>query len=306
MKLGFQSAILADLPFEEVIDFAAEEGFTCVELMCWPMGRAERKYAGVTHLDVAGFTAADAERVNSYCKERGIEISALGYYPNPLTPDAEEAEVAARHLRAVIDASALLGVHMVTTFVGNDWNKSVDDNWPRFKAVWGPLLAYAEEKQVKVGIENCAMYFTKDEWPAGKNIAYSPAIWRRMFEEFPTPYFGLNYDPSHFIWMRMDHTKPLVDFQERIVHAHAKDVKIDQARLDEVGIMAYPLDYHDPRIPGRGEIDWADFVTRLKATGYDGALCIEVEDSDYEGSIEDRKRALRESGALLKGCLENA
>ncbi|GHF13381.1 hypothetical protein GCM10017044_04230 [Kordiimonas sediminis] len=300
MKLGFQSAILADLSFEEVIDFAADTGFDCVEIMCWPVGKSDRKYAGVTHLDVDGFTKADAERVLAYCASKGVAISALGYYPNPLSPDAEEAEIAVAHLRKLIDAASLLGLDVVNTFVGNDWTKSVDGNWPTFIETWGPLLSYAEDKKIRIGIENCAMYFTKDEWPGGKNLARSPSIWRRMYQDFPTPYFGLNYDPSHFIWMQMNHLKPLEEFKDRIFHAHAKDVRIDQDRLDDVGTMAYPLEYHDPCIPGEGDINWAEFIGRLKETGFDGAFCIEVEDKKYEGSLEDRKQALRVSYEHLR------
>ncbi|TNE64785.1 MAG: sugar phosphate isomerase/epimerase [Alphaproteobacteria bacterium] len=299
MKLGFQSAILADLGFEEVIDFAAQEGFDCVEIMCWPKGESDRKYAGVTHLDVTGFTKADAERTLAFCAEKGVAISALGYYPNPLSPDLEEAAVATAHIRRLIDAAVLLGLDTVNTFVGNDWTKSVDANWPRFVETWGPLLAYAEKKGVKIGIENCAMYFTMDEWPSGKNLARSPALWRRMFAEFPTKHFGLNYDPSHFIWMQMNHLKPLSEFADRLFHAHAKDVRVDHDRLDDVGTMACPLEYHDPCIPGEGDIDWAEYVAALKASGFDGAFCIEVEDKNYEHGLETRKEALRKSRAHL-------
>ena len=303
MKLGFQSAILADLSFEEVIDFAAENKFECVELMCWPKGKAERKYAGVTHLDVVDMTAEDAERIKAYCGARNIEISALGYYPNPLTADHAEAQIYIDHIYKVIDASVLLGINLVTTFIGNDWTKSVEDNWPRFREVWGPLLAYAEEHKVRIGIENCAMFFTDDEWPAGKNLAYSPVIWRRMFAEFNTEYFGLNYDPSHLVWMQMDHLKPLSEFMPKFFHAHAKDVKVDRDKLDDRGTMANPLEYHDPRIPGRGDINWQEYIQAMKDQGFDGALCIEVEDSDFEGSVEECKRSLVESAQHLRQYL---
>ncbi len=303
MKFGFQSAILADLGFEEVIDFAADNGFECVEIMCWPVGEADRKYAGVTHLDVSNFTAEDARKALSYCEKKGVSISALGYYPNLLSPDAEEAETSLNHLKKVIEASHLMGLDLVTTFVGNDWTKSVEDNWPGFLKVWKPLMKFAEERGVFIAIENCAMYFTDDEWPAGKNLAYSPAIWRRMFADLDSDYFGLNYDPSHLIWMQMNHLKPLKEFSHRFFHAHAKDVKVDRDKLDDVGTMAVPLSYHAPRIPGRGDIDWQEYMEALKATGFNGAFCIEVEDSDYEASLEDRKRALRESGAFLRQFL---
>lgn len=303
MKLGFQSAILAELSLEEVIDFASENNFECVELMCWPKGQADRKYAGVTHLDVVGFTPEDAQSLLSFCKKKSIEISALGYYPNPLTPDLAEAKIYCDHIKKVILAAALLDINMVTTFIGNDWTKTPDENWPRFEQVWGPLLEFAECNDVRIAIENCAMFFTNDEWPAGKNLAYSPAIWRRMFKSFNSAYFGLNYDPSHNVWMQMDYIKPLKEFFPRIFHAHAKDISIDREKLDDVGTMANPLEYFTPRIPGRGDIDWPMYMQELKNVGYNGALCIEIEDSDYENSLDDRKRALIESGNYLRQYL---
>ena len=80
-------------------------------------------------------------------------------------------------------------------------------------------------------------------------------------------------------------------------------MKVDREKLDDVGTMAVPLSYHDPRIPGRGDIDWKEYVAALKASGFNGAFCIEVEDSDYESSLDERKRALTESGAFLRQYL---
>jgi sugar phosphate isomerase/epimerase len=188
----------------------------------------------------------------------------------------------------------------VNTFIGRDWTKSVDANWPRFLEVWKPLVKFAEDQGVRIGIENCPMYFTADEWPSGKNLAHCPAVWRRMFQAIPSPNFGLNYDPSHMIWQHMDYLKPLREFASRIFHVHAKDVKLDQDRLDNVGILATPLEYHRPKLPGLGEINWERFVAELRSTGYDGPVCIEVEDRDFEGSLEMRKEALKRSSALLR------
>jgi len=300
MKLGFVSAILPDLSLEEVAKFAAAEGFQCVELMCWPVGKAERRYAGVTHVDVAQFGKAEAQRVNDIMAKAGVAVSGLGYYPNPLAPNAEEAKVSIEQIRRVIAAAEVLGVRQMNTFIGRDWTKRVDDNWPRFKEVWPPLVRFAEDHGVRIGIENCPMYFTADEWPSGKNLAHSPAVWRRMFEEIPSKSFGLNYDPSHMIWQRMDYLKPIREFADRIFHVHAKDARLHQDRLDDVGIMATPLEFHTPKLPGRGDVDWARFIGALREIGYDGPVCIEVEDREYEGSLHRRKQALRESGAFLR------
>jgi sugar phosphate isomerase/epimerase len=300
MKLGFASAILPDLSLEEVAEFAAAEGFECVELMCWPKGKAERRYAGVTHVDVMDFGKGDAARVDDLMAAKGVEISGLGYYPNPLAPDEAEAKTYAEHIKRVIKASALLGVNQMNTFIGRDWTKSVEENWPRFKRVWKPLVKFAEDQGVKIGIENCPMLFTRDEWPGGKNLATTPAIWRRMFEEIPSPSLGLNYDPSHMVWQQMDYVKPLWEFAGRIYHVHAKDVRIDRELLDDVGIMATPVEYHKPKLPGLGEVNWGRFISVLGDCGYDGPVCIEVEDRAYEKTRETRKAALRQSGAFLR------
>jgi sugar phosphate isomerase/epimerase len=300
MKLGFVSAILPDLSLEEIAGFAACEGFDCVELMCWPKGKAERRYAGVTHIDATDFGKDDARQVRDLFGAADVAISGLGYYPNALAPDAAEAKVAVEHIRRVIRAAALLGVNQINTFIGRDWTQSVDGNWPRFLKVWKPLVRFAEDQGVRIGIENCPMLFTGDEWPGGKNLATTPAIWRRMFEAIPSKSFGLNYDPSHLVWQQIDYVKPLREFAARIFHVHAKDVRIDKDRLDDVGILATPLQFHCPKLPGLGEVNWGRFLSVLGDTGYRGPVCVEVEDRAYEASLDTRQAALRQSATFLR------
>jgi sugar phosphate isomerase/epimerase len=300
MKLGFVSAILPELSLAEVMAFAADAGFDSVEVMCWPKGKAERRYAGVTHIDVSALDADGVGRVRDLVSRTGVEISGLGYYPNPLTPDREEAATYIEHLRAVVSAANALDLRSVNTFVGRDWTRSVEANWPRFLEVWRPLIVHAEERDVLIGIENCPMLFTEDEWPGGKNLATSPAIWRRMFEAIPSPNFGLNYDPSHMVWQQMDYLAPMREFADRIHHAHAKDARIDTEKLDDVGILAHPLEYHTPKLPGLGAIDWGAFFSTLSDTGYAGHAAIEVEDRAYEGSLDARKASIRQSGNYLR------
>ncbi|MCL2104447.1 MAG: sugar phosphate isomerase/epimerase [Kiritimatiellaeota bacterium] len=299
MTLGFVSAILAEQSLDDVLAFAADEGFDCVELMCWPAGKAERKFAGVTHVDVTKFTRAQADAIRGLCDSYGIGISGLGYYPNPLDPDPQVAQVAVGHIKKVIKAASLLGLAQVNTFVGRDWTKSVDDNWPRFLKTWRPLIAYAEDHGVRIGIENCPMFFTQVEWPGGKNLFTSPAIWRRAFSDIPSDSFGLNYDPSHFILQQMDPLLPLNEFESKLFHLHAKDVKIRRDRLNDVGIFANPLEWHQPRIPGYGDLDWAKFMAALMETSYRGPVCIEVEDDTFGRTLEDREWALRAARNIL-------
>jgi sugar phosphate isomerase/epimerase len=300
MTLGFVSAILPDLTLDEVAQFASAQGFQCVELMCWPKGKAERRYAGVTHIDVAGFGPSQASQVHDTMSKTGLAISGLGYYPNPLALDTGEAQVYADHIKAVIKAAAQLKVPVVNTFIGRDYTKSVEDNWPRFLETWRPIVKFAEDNGVKIGIENCPMLFTRDEWPGGKNLMTSPAIWRRMFSDIPSDNFGLNFDPSHFILQMMDYCKAIREFAPKFFHVHAKDVKIDHERLDEVGVFAYPNQWHTPKLPGLGDVNWGRFFATLSGSGYDGPVCIEVEDRAYEGSLDARQASLIQSARYLR------
>ena len=220
-----------------------------------------------------------------------VEAEAQGFRRAVVPASVRSAEITSVNLK--------LEVGQVTTFIGRDWTKSVEANWPRFLKVWKPLVQYAEDRDVRIGIENCPMLFTNDEWPGGKNLATSPKIWRRMFEDIPSRHLGLNYDPSHMVWQQMDYIKPLWEFKDRLYHVHAKDVRLDRARLDDVGILATPLRYHTPKLPGLGEINWGRFCSVLGDIGYTGPVCVEVEDRAYEGSLETRKAALQQSAHYL-------
>ena len=299
IKIGFVSAILADQSFEQVVSFAAKTRFSCVEIMCWPVGKAERRYAGVTHIDVARLSGNRIAEIQALLVEKGVSISALGYYPNPLEA-SKNAPRYVVHLKKVIDAAARLGLKNVNTFVGRDHTSNIEDNFRRFTKVWPPIVRHAQKHGVKIGIENCPMFFTHDEWPGGKNLASSPAIWRRMFEEIPSEHFGLNYDPSHLVWQFMDYIQPIYEFKDRIFHVHIKDAKVLRDQLNDVGIFAPPLAFHRPKLPGLGDVDWGRFFSALTDIGYNGAACVEVEDRAYEGSLATRKNALIQSREYIK------
>ena len=287
MKLGLITSILQDYDFEQTIDFASKAGFRCMEVACWPRGKAERRYAGVSHLDVANMDEAEAERIRSVCREKGVEISALAYYPNTMDPDPEKRAAAIAHLEKVIDASAMLGVNMVTTFIGRDQNKTVEENMALFRQIWPGIIRKAEEKNVKVAIENCPMLFGPDQWPGGQNLFTSPVLWKEMFAIIDSPCFGINYDPSHFVWQMMDYIQPIYDFRDKIFHVHVKDIKLYKQKLAACGTMAYPLDYMSPKIPGLGDVDWSKYISALTDIGYDGYVCLEIEDRSFEKSQQD-------------------
>lgn len=286
MKLGFVSAILDQSNFEEVIDTACELGFNCVELACWPQGKAERRYAGVSHLNIDALDDNKIAYIKDYCAKKRVEISSLAYYPNAMDKDIQKRNIAIDHLKKLIVSSNRLGIGMVTTFIGRDQSKTVEENMELFKEIWPPIIKLAEDNNVKVAIENCPMLFGKDQWPGGQNLATTPYIWRQMFEMIPSKNFGLNYDPSHFVWQMIDYIKPIYEFRDRIFHVHYKDIKIYRDKLNEVGIMAYPLSFMSPKLPGLGDVDWGKYVSALTDIGYNGYTCIEVEDKAFEGTRE--------------------
>lgn len=302
MKLGFITSILDYCGFEEMIDTAAELGFACVEVACWPGGKAERRYAGVCHIDAERVLEEDAyaRHILDYSREKGVELSALSFYPNTLDPDLEKRAANVEHLKNVIRASAKLGVNRVGTFIGRDQSKSVEENLEIVAQVWPEIIALAEENKVQIAIENCPMLFGSDQWPGGQNLMTSPALWEKIFQLLPSQYLGLNFDPSHFVWQMMDYIQPIYTFRDKIFHVHFKDIKLYQDRLAKVGTMAYPLDYMQPKIPGLGDVRWDRFVSALTDIGYDGYACIEVEDRAFEGS----KEKVRDSLALSKRYME--
>jgi sugar phosphate isomerase/epimerase len=291
MRLGLLTAAFPGLTLDQVADWAGASGFDALEIACWPAGAGEgRRYAGVSHIDVAQLDSASAADILELLSSRGLEISSLAYYPNHLHPDpAHRAEVHA-HLDRVVDAAVLLGVEVVGTFVGADPSRSLTENLRSFAEVWPALVERARGKGVKIAIENCPMLFSGDEWPFGNNLARTPHIWREMFNVIPDSGFGLNLDPSHLVWQMIDYERVVYDFADRILHVHAKDMEIDREGLYQHGVLSAGMNWQVPRLPGLGEVRWDRFCAALYGAGYDRWISIEHEDRRFEGDEELVKR----------------
>lgn len=300
MKLGIVSAIFDQSSFEEMIDIVAANGLECVEVACWPNEKAARRYAGVSHIDVANLNEANAKKILDYAADRNVEISALAYYPNPLDENLAKRQAAIDHLHRLIDAAKLLNVNLVTTFIGRMQTKSIVENLDEMEIVWKPILEHAEKAGVKIGIENCPMLFTQDEWPGGQNLMTTPAIWRQVFARLDSDAIGLNYDPSHFVWQQIDYIAPLYEFKDKIFHVHYKDIKLYPEKLKDVGVMATPLQFMSPKLPGLGDVDWGRYVSALTDIGFDGYSCIEVEDKSFEKNYDDVKKSVTLSAHYLR------
>ncbi len=290
MKLGLLTAAFPGKSLEEVASWAAENGFEMLELACWPLEKATRRYAGVSTINVVDFDAGQAKEVQAILDNYGLSISSLGYYPNPLDPNPELRDTVIGHLKKVILAAELLEVEVVGTFVGRDKDKNIPDNLEAFAKIWPPIVKFAAEHQAKIAIENCPMIFSYDEWPGGNNLASSPALWNKMWEIIPDENFGLNLDPSHLILQMIDYERVVYDFGDKIFHVHAKDLEIDREGLYQNGVLSQGMGWQVPRLPGLGDIDWGKFISALYRVGYDFVISIEHEDRAFEQTEELIKR----------------
>jgi sugar phosphate isomerase/epimerase len=309
MKIGFMTAAFSNLSLKEVAKFASDNGFQTLEVVCWPAGEEkDRKYGGVVHIDVNSLTPAKVAEIKSMLSEMGVGITALGYYPNPLHPDPVHRKHVIEHLKKVIIGAEKLGVGIVGTLVGRSWNteitgrdwrKDLDYNFQQFNEVWPDIVRLAADHNVKIAIEHCPMLF-HDTWPGGSNFPYAPAIIHRMFEALPDKNFGIMFDPSHFVWLKIDYVRFIYDFADRIFAIHAQDTTIDKEMLYQEGILGCDYNWKIPRLPGQGLIDWKKLITALYDVGYDNALNIEHEDPNWEGDVELVKRGF----LLAKKTLE--
>jgi sugar phosphate isomerase/epimerase len=300
MKLGLLTAAFPGKTLEEVAIWAAANDFEMLEIACWPVGRAERRYAGVTTIDVASLTPQKVKDIHGLLEKYNQPISSLGYYPNPLHPDADHRTMVIDHLKKVILGAEMLGVPVVGTFVGKDKNKTVEANLEDFAKIWPPIVKFAADHGVKIAIENCPMIFSNDEWPGGNNLASTPAILRKMYEIIPDANFGLNLDPSHLIWQMIDPARVVYEFKDRLFHIHAKDMTIDREGLYQNGVLSLGMGWQVPRLPGLGEVDWRKFIAALYAVGYDFVLSIEHEDRAFESTEELVKRGFLIARDALK------
>ncbi len=290
MKLGVLTAPFPELTLDAVADWAGASGFEVLEVACWPKSAgASRRYAGTAHIDVATISVSEGRELVAALAEKGVAISALGYYPNPLHPDPAHRIAVIDHLKLVIAAAGRIGVPLVNTFLGGDAAKSVDANWQDAMTVWPGIVAHAKDHGVRLAIENCPMIFSGDEWPGGHNIAYSPLVWRRILDAFDGA-IGMNYDPSHLVWQMIDQARFIREFGPHMLHVHAKDLMIDRDGLYERGILSAGIGWQVPRMPGLGEVDWRLVFSSLYRAGYDGPVVIEHEDRQFEGSFEKVER----------------
>lgn len=290
MKLGLLTAPFPETPLADVVDWTAANGFESIEIACWPRASGPtRRYAGTSHIDVANLSAGEAMELRESIEAKGLHISGLGYYPNPLHPDAAHRDEVIGHLKHVIVAAEKMDVGLVNTFMGADGAKTPDQNWDDALRIWPDIVSFAADHGRKLTFENCPMLFSYDEWPNGHNLATSPRMWRRILEQWSGT-VGLNFDPSHLILQMIEIPRFIREFGPHILHVQAKDLMIDREGLYERGIFSQGIGWQIPRLPGLGEVEWAPLFAALWREGFDGDVIIEHEDRDFEKTDDLIKR----------------
>jgi sugar phosphate isomerase/epimerase len=258
MQVGMLTVPFHNEPLEQVINWAAEAGFDCLEVYSAPK---------TGHINPETFRAAHVRAVCKRLGAAGVAVSSLAWYTN-MTPAADdERKATVKTMKRLVDIAADMGVGVVCTSAGmplpgKDRMQTIESE---ARKSFPPLLAHAAKKGIKIALEN---------WAATniQNLAH----WQRLFELVPDDNFGLNFDPSHLVWQGIDYLHAVEFFARRIFHTHAKDTEVVQHKVRWIGNQG--SGWWRYVIPGYGDIDWGVYIARLRQNGYNGVLSIEHED----------------------------
>ena len=220
-----------------------------------------------------------APKVLSMLEGTGTYVSTVGYYCNALQNESQLHD-----LEYAIDNAHLFGAKTVATFAGALEGQPVDAAIPRFKEVFSELAKRAEDRGVKLAIENCPM---SGDWRHPTcNIGFNPDAWEMMFDAVPSDALGLEWEPAHQLIQLIDPIPQLRVWAKKIVHLHGKDTSVDWDAVRRRGIYA-AKDFAPERTPGFGDTNWRDVFSILHENGYEGDVCIEgYHDPVYSGQWE--------------------
>lgn len=279
MKLGYMTKYSPD-----EVAFAAANRFECLELYVGTDGFG---------IDIDAIGKKDLEEILSVCAKNGIAIATLYSKVNHLDPDPVRRKENNRYFEKLLRTARRFGTDIVATCARGDADRSPVDNLPMYREVFSRYARIAEDEGVKIALENCP-HMTG--YPRRiRNIGYTPEMWEAMFDAVPAQAIGLEFDPSHLYWQRIDIVRALRRFGSRVYAFHAKDAEITSSQAEECGIFGKQLpglrDWRY-RLPGWGGIDWREVFKALYDAGYGGPVLIENEDPFFTGE--------RRSMGLLK------
>ncbi|MBN9503365.1 MAG: hypothetical protein BGO01_20995 [Armatimonadetes bacterium 55-13] len=264
-------------------------------LIAW----AKSNEMGVVDLGRDGDTSAKA------VKAAGLHVGSvdLAEWQGLISADAMKRKDAVARNAAYIEACAAHGVrNHFLVMLPEDPSKPRNENFGYMVEGVNELVPHLEKHNARLVIEG---------WPGPGALCCTPEGYRACFEQCPSMAVGVNYDPSHLVRMAIDPIRFVAEFKDRVYHIHGKDTEIVDEALYEFGTeqpatfsKGHGFGSHHWRytIPGHGCVRWIRAFQILADAGYDGAVCIELEDENFNGSEAGEKKGLLAGGHFLASC----
>jgi sugar phosphate isomerase/epimerase len=263
------------------------------------------KWSKQTGFDVIDFTHRASPEDFLALKSAGLShgaVDLLDFSQIMAADTGKRREVLEANLKFIKDAAAQGAKAFFTVVIPGDHAAKRAANYKLAVECYAPIADACAKAGAALAVEG---------WPGGfpyfSSLICTPETVRSFIKDLGRG-VGLNYDPSHLIRLRVDHIRFLKEFAEHVKHVHAKDTDIDQEALYEFG--AQPGTFADPHrwgewtwrytLPGHGLARWGEIFSILKSAGYKGAVSVELEDENFNGTEQGEKRALEYSLAFLR------
>ena len=281
MKIAFYTSTVGDQPAQEVIRWAKTTGFDGIEL------DVNRHLSG----------PEPPETIIELARSIELEVPSITLFGNLLHPDKSERKKIRSRAQAIAREAIKAKVPVLVLFAGRNEQADEETNYQDIAGFLNELAALRTDGSFRIALEN---------WPGmHKNfVATTPHGWAKLFSKVEYPNVGLEFDPSHLLWQGIDPYQAAAEFRDRIFLLHGKDTKLFPERVQSVG---YAGNWWEYRLPGRGELNWKEFLTFARSKlGFDGYVSVEHEDREYawpDGDIETRKKGLEYGLRQLREAL---
>lgn len=260
----------------------------------WERAFRYAKNNGLQSLQINEIDDKDIAILQELMNQTGIMISSIGVMSRRLLgPDLQQSLIDQEQAKKQIHVASRLGIPMISQFAGNDQNKSFGENIDIFRRVFTPLVKLAEDKGVRLVIENCPLI--DGTLFEVQNLAYSPASWDAIFEAVPSPALGLEFDTGHPPMLGIDIQRCIKEYREKIYHVHLKDCRINIENEHKYGRLG--KEFYQYEIPGKGNVDFHALISTLKTLGYDGDVTLDLRPTTFE--------AIEQGIAYMKPILDS-
>jgi sugar phosphate isomerase/epimerase len=272
---------LMEQPIAATAQWAVDQGFGCVDIPSAPIDNASKWSAAglpVGTMDLFGREWTGMLSANADTRKQTVKL-------------------ACDTLRAMATAGVKIAF---VVMLAEDVSLPRKETFGYMVESYGQLKAVLAETDIRLAIEG---------WPGCNAHCCNPESYRAFLKEMDSPHYGINFDPSHLIRMGITPLKFLKEFAPLVVHVHGKDTHIDADRLYEIGHeQAAVFTEHFAwggatwryTIPGKGRASWTELLQELVAVNYRGYVSIELEDADYNGTLEGERRGFTAARDFLR------